>query len=379
MITLRSGGTSVSAAIVRQLCRLFVKPALTHFPLWRPLLWLLPLIDLVARVLPRPRAIELQRIGGGTWHAELVCPLGQVDPRGAIVYFHGGAFLFGGVASHRRIVARLAELTGLPVLSVGYRQLPFGLLDDAIADSVAAHDWLVDVGIDPATVVLVGDSAGGHLAFATALELKRMGRVRPAGIVGLSPWLDFDDSTKLMHPNVERDVAIPAVRLAPVARLCVGSEEVHPERSPVNADLTGLPPVLMHCSADEVLRHDAELMAERLEAAGVPCSLDIWAGMVHAFPILGKALKESRTALDELGAFVHRAIVAGPQDQRAPVGSLAARLEQARPGAVPMPVAAAVPADPFPPLPPERPVVTDRRALPGRRAGGDSRVEGVVA
>jgi acetyl esterase/lipase len=354
-----------------------VRPALTHVPLWRPMLWLLPLVDLVARVLPRPRAVELQRIGGDTWHAELVCANGKIDPRGAIVYFHGGAFLFGGVASHRRIVARLAELTGLPVLSVGYRQLPFGLLHDAIEDSVAAHDWLVDLGIDPSTVVLVGDSAGGHLAFATALELKRLGRERPAGIVGLSPWLDFDHTAKLTHPNAVRDVAIPATRLAPVARLCVGSEDVHPDRSPVNADLDGLPPVLMHCSADEVLRHDAELMAERLEAAGVPVLLNVWPGMVHAFPILGKALKESRTALQELAGFVER--VNGPAGVPVPTGSLAARLEEARPDVVTLPRAVRAREDPFPPLPPERPVTPGRRVLPCQRPGGDNRVEGVVA
>jgi acetyl esterase/lipase len=208
----------------------------------------------------------------------------------------------------------------------------------------------------------VGDSAGGHLAFATALELKRLGRAQPAGIVGLSPWVDFDHTAKLTHPNVVRDVAIPAARLAPVARLCVGSEDVHPDRSPVNAELAGLPPVFMHCAADEVLRHDAELMAARLDAAGVPCTLNIWAGMVHAFPILGDVLKESRLALDELAGFVDRVTAAEP------VRPLAVRLERARPDAVPAAVAPLGALDPFPPLPPERSAVAGRRALPSQRA-----------
>jgi acetyl esterase/lipase len=89
-----------------------------------------------------------------------------------------------------------------------------------------------------------------------------------------------------------------------IARQINGTDVIDPLRSPVNAVLTGLPPSLLMCAADEVLRHDAELMTERLEAAGVPVDLHIWEGQVHAFPVLAHLLPESRRALDLISEFV---------------------------------------------------------------------------
>jgi acetyl esterase/lipase len=378
MTTHRSGGTSVRAALVRVGCRVLVRPTLAHFPLWRPLLRLLPLIDVLCRAFPHPRTVEWQRIKGDTWEADLVCPVGKTDPRGAVVYFHGGAFLFGGLASYRRIVSRLSENTGLPVLSVGYRKLPRAVLDDSIQDGISAFDWLTALGIEPGSVVLAGDSAGGHLAFATALELQRRGYDRPAGIVGLSAWLDFDPTDKLAHPNARRDVAIPAARLERVARLCLGGEEVDPARSPVNADLRGLPPVLLHCAEDEVLRHDSEVMAKRLASAGVPHQLHVWPGMIHAFPILGKLLPESRAVLSEVSAFVVEAATRPRQQEEPVLSDLAARLLSARAETAPLPVPPPTRVDPFPPVPtaPRRVASGRRAAVPGQRRS--SRLEGIV-
>ena len=82
---------------------------------------------------------------------------------------HGGAFLLCGTATHRRIVERLAARTGMTVLSVNYRQLPDGRLADSLSDCSEAYQWLLDHGHPAHRIVLAGDSAGGHLAFATAL------------------------------------------------------------------------------------------------------------------------------------------------------------------------------------------------------------------
>jgi acetyl esterase/lipase len=169
----------------------------------------------------------------------------------------------------------------------------------------------VRTGYPASRVVLVGDSAGGHLAFATALRLRDDGTGTPAGIVGLSPWLDFDHMAKVRHHNARRDAYVPSRRLRRAARLVVGA---HPElhHSPVNADLRGMPPVLLICGEGEVLRVDAELMVDRLEAAGVASTLQIWEGQVHAFPVLADLIPESRAALDEIAAFTTAAVAASP-------------------------------------------------------------------
>jgi len=306
-VVFHPGGKSFKARLIHLLTRLFVWTTLSYWPMRGPLARLMVVPELVLRLLPRLRSTQFVPVDGDDWRAELVQRRGEHTKPGALLYLHGGAFLFCGLATHRRVVEVLALRTGLPVLSVQYRQLPVGLLDDSIADALQAYRWLVAQGHDPRSIVCVGDSAGGHLAFALALKLRELGLPAPAGVVGLSPWLDFDSTLKSAHPNARRDVMIPHRRLDRAGRRVTATPNgmvIDPTRSPVNAVLTGFPPVQLHCAQDEVLRHDSELMADRLAAAGVPCTLHIWEGQVHAFPVLADALPESRAANKLIAQFV---------------------------------------------------------------------------
>ncbi|MBB5918287.1 acetyl esterase/lipase [Nocardia transvalensis] len=315
MYEYRPGGRGVRAAVIRGLCRIFVLPTLRWWPLRGPLARLMPLVDVVFRPVPRLAGTEYEPVRGAGWRGELVRPCDAATGGGAILYLHGGAFLFCGLASHRRIVERLALRTGLPVLSVAYRHLPKQRLDVSIADATDAFGWLVARGVPAESIVCIGDSAGGHLAFALAFHAARTGAGRPAGVVAMSPWLDFDNAAKSAHDNARRDVFIPATRLDRVAALLTGSEHsaaIDPLRSPVNLDPGVLPPVLIQCAEDEVLRCDAELMADRLSAAGIENTLQIWQGQVHAFPVLADLLPESRAALDDIAAFTTRVLPTPP-------------------------------------------------------------------
>ncbi|HEX3789540.1 MAG TPA: alpha/beta hydrolase [Pseudonocardiaceae bacterium] len=318
-------GNSAQSWLVFRAARLMLRPLLTYWPLTRWGLLPLPLVDSVAGLLPPPRGVRFERVGFTGFHAEWVWAEGVVRPDetdnpgsgGAVLYFHGGAFLACGLATHRREVARISAACGLPVLSVGYRQLPTVGLAGSLQDCRAVYDWLLEQGLDPARIVFAGDSAGGYLAFATALAARDAGLVLPGGIVALSPWLDLDATAKQAHPNAALDAYAPASRLPTLAALLAGLD-ADPGLSPVNQDLTGLPPVLIMAAEHEMLRCDAELMTERLATAGVPCALQIWAGQVHAFPVLGNLLPESRAAIEEIGAFVRRIVTprtrTGPTD-----------------------------------------------------------------
>lgn len=301
------GRPSRRSLVVRTAARAVAKPVMTFHPVSGPIAPLRHVIDLGARALPRLPSTRLERIRGKDWAGELVTPRGGATGDGAIVYFHGGAFLFCGLATHRRIVERLALRTGLPVLSVGYRQHGKGNVETSIADCVDATNWMIERGHAPEHVVLAGDSAGGHLAFAVALEATSQG-IDLAGVVGLSPWLEFDNTERSLHANARRDHYIPTKRLQRIACTVTGKAILDPQLSPVNRDLTGLPPSLIMCAADEILRFDAELMAERLDAAGVPIDLHVWAGQVHAFPVLGELLPESSRALDLIADFVEESV-----------------------------------------------------------------------
>jgi acetyl esterase/lipase len=312
---------SVRARLVFAAARLMVRPLLTYWPLTGWGIWPLSLLETAAGLLPAPCGVRVERVDFGGFVGEWVrpTPIEDTDEPGAVLYFHGGAFVTCGVATHRYEVALIAQACGLPVLSVAYRQLPTVRLSGSVEDCLSVYRTLLAEGFDPARIVLAGDSAGGHLAFATALAAQAEELPRPAGIVALSPWLDFDSTAKLAHPNAARDAYAPVARLAELVRLLDAGQD---SSSPVNQDLTGLPPVLIVTAESEMLRCDAELMAQRLAAADVPVTLQVWAGQVHAFPVLGNLLPESRAAIQGVATFI-RDLIAPATKNRPDLTALA--------------------------------------------------------
>ncbi len=313
MIEHRIGTTRRSDA-VHAMSKLTLGPVMKWGPLLPSTMKLFPMIERVADRLPRSGRTTHQRVVTRDWCGELVTPIDGTTSDGAILYLHGGAFLACGTATHRRIVERLAWRTGMAVLTVAYRQLPAGTLEHSLEDAEDAFRWLTRNGHPAHHIVLAGDSAGGHLAFATAIRMRDAG-LRPAGVVGLSPWLDFDHRPKAAHHNARRDAYIPVRRLRRVGRMAVGSR-VEEHHSPVNADLTDLPPSLILVGADEVLRVDAELMAERLLDAGVQCTLQVWEGQVHAFPVLADLNPESLAAIEEIASFTRTSVAQAARGRR---------------------------------------------------------------
>lgn len=307
-------GASVRSWLVFRAARMVLRPLLTHWPLTSWGILPLALVDTAAELLPPPRGARFERVTIAGCQAEWATT-DDTAPDGAVLYFHGGAFVTCGLATHRPAAARIAAASGLPVLSVAYRQLPAVRLAGSVGDCFAGYRWLLERGIDPKRIVLAGDSAGGHLVFSTALAARAAGLPLPAGIVALSPWLDLDSTSKQSHPNAARDAYAPVGRLPALARLLTGAVETDPELSPVNQDLTGLPPVLIITAESEMLRCDAELMAQRLGAAGVPCVLQVWDGQVHAFPVLGNLIPESRAAITEIGGFIRQLVDTTPMSE----------------------------------------------------------------
>lgn len=240
------------------------------------------------------------RLGGVT--VEMVrrkdCTADLAD--GVIFYTHGGGFFCCGLDSHLHVVARLARQTRLPVVHVDYRQYPQARVDGSIRDCLDAYRWLLAEGADPAKVVFAGDSAGGFLAFATTLAAQQAGLAAPAGVVGISPWLELDGTARLTHENNSRDAI--AVGLPGVAD-CVEPEDGS-DPSPVNGRLDSFPPSLIVAAEPEILRCDAERMHDALTRVGRPCTLRVWPAQLHAFPALFPFLPESRAAFDLIVGFV---------------------------------------------------------------------------
>jgi acetyl esterase/lipase len=226
----------------------------------------------------------------------------------AILYFHGGAFLTCGLNTHRRLVSRISYATGQPVLNVGYRQMPHEPIDESISDGVDGFQWLLDQGYRAEDITLAGDSAGGYLAFSVARAVIDKGLGRPAGIVALSPLLDFDPAGKQAHRNAHR---CQVFTLNAVAKLTEVSLRMDSRRGitsrrvdPVNMPLADMPPVMIHVGSRELLMADAELMANRLVSAGVSCDLQVWEKQIHVFQAAASWVPEARAAIEQIGTFI---------------------------------------------------------------------------
>lgn len=291
--------------------RIIVKNIVRAWAIQPNLHWPLGYVDDMAGLLQHfPSAASIEPVQLDGCAAEWVRAPG-VSSRRAILYLHGGAFLTCGLNTHRSLVTRLSKEADAAVLTVGYRKLPSHQIADAIEDGMCGLRWLQDRGYDGDRLVVAGDSAGGYLAFMITLAAIRTGQLRPAGIAVISPFTDADPARKLRHRNARRCSMFTRGALSMFARY-LGEVRVptgdgtsaRKVESPVDADLSSLPPVAIHASSDELLMPDAELMAERLQFSGVRCDLHLWDGQIHDFPLAADVLPEGRRAIRYLGDFV---------------------------------------------------------------------------
>lgn len=269
--------------------------------------------EIAAIPLRPPRGTHMRRVSFPDFRAEWVGHRGHSSPEdpaaGAILYFHGGAFVAGGLHSHRRLVARIARDSGVPVLNVDYRQLPKAGITETYADGLHAYEYLLATGFAADKIVLAGDSAGGGIAFAIALALREKGLPMPAGIAALSPWANLDPDPHRQHPNNRRDAMLSTKILAMSAVTGLADAgALDPAWSPVNHDFTGLPPVLIQMGSEEVLLPDAELLSLRCANAGVPYTFQIWEKGIHVFQAAADVIPEAREALADVVQFVREVV-----------------------------------------------------------------------
>lgn len=278
--------------------RFIVKNAVRAWAVQPDLQWPFESLDQFAGLLPYRSSAKVEPVRLDDCDAEWIHA--RKSSKRAILYLHGGAFLTCGLNTHRALVTRLSKAADAAVLNIAYRMLPSHRISDAIDDGLSGLRWLVRRGYDTDQIVVAGDSAGGYLAFMTALAAIRDHLGTPAGVATVSPLTDADPAEKLGHRNARRCSMFPSAALSVFARYLRRTQVI----SPVDADLSPLPPVTIHASSDELLLPDAELMAQRLQTAGIRCDLHLWDGQIHDFPLAADVLPEGRRAIRYLGDFV---------------------------------------------------------------------------
>jgi monoterpene epsilon-lactone hydrolase len=226
------------------------------------------------------------------WAVPHDAPEGRV-----IMLIHGGGFVSGSIWTHRKLYAHVAKAVGARALIVSYPMAYEAPHPGPLNAVLAAYEWLLET--EPEDVMVGGDSAGGGLALTLQLAARERGLALPHASYLISPWVDMEVTAT--DPGTDALFDVPWVKQMAGAFLA-GTDPRDPLANPLYGDLTGLSPVYIQAGGAELLLHDAQLLAERLEQAGVPVCLDVVPDMQHTFQMMAGRAPEADAAIARVAA-----------------------------------------------------------------------------
>ena len=236
---------------------------------------------------------------------EWVSPPDGPKTQRVIYYLHGGGYISGSAKSCRPITATMARLSQARVFGLDYRLAPEHLFPAGVDDAVAGYRCLLSNGIDPRSIAIVGDSAGGGMTLAVALRIRGTGEPLPACLVCLSPWTDMTGTSDSLTANSDRDSMFVGEDIERYAGVYLGDHSRQdPLASPLLADLSRLPPLLIQVGRDEVLLDDARSLHAKVIAAGGSSELHIYDDVPHGWHYGAPFVPETGQALREVAEFI---------------------------------------------------------------------------
>jgi epsilon-lactone hydrolase len=264
-------------------------------------------LDEVGSVWKAADDIRLEPVDIGGLKAEFSIAPGS-DPSRVLLFFHGGGFCSGSIASHRRMVTEAGRAARMRTLAVGYRLAPEHPFPAAHEDAMTAWNYLIGQGIAAQRVIVGGDSAGGNLTIALINRLRAAGEAPPACAWLVSPWTDLTMSGASLALKDAVDPIIHKSYLEELAKAYVppSVDRRDPVISPLFSELRGFPPTLIQVGSAETLLDDATRLAAALAVADVAITLQVWPQMIHAWPLWNAKLEDGRRALAQAGEFMNR-------------------------------------------------------------------------
>jgi monoterpene epsilon-lactone hydrolase len=237
---------------------------------------------------------------GGVPTAEIT--VDGIEPRHVVLYFHGGVYVMSDAFLVAGLASQVGRRTHAKVISVDYRLAPEHPYPAAVDDALAAYQALLHNGIAPSDIAFAGESAGGGLAIATLVNARDHGLALPAAAFVMSPYVDLTLSGTTMETKRDVDPLLSRELLQPrVTDYTSGQDAALGLISPVFADLSGLPPLIIQAGSHEVLLDDAVRLAQQAATADVEVTLDITPRVPHVFQAYSPILDEAAAALDRAG------------------------------------------------------------------------------
>lgn len=291
---------SIRSFIIRQISKQYMK----NVNPYRSVHDLRRGFEMRAGALPPARGVTVRKENIDGINCDLHVPAGCEDAP-LIYYLHGGAYMMGSPSTHRRLVSFIARAAGMRAILPEYRLAPENRFPAALEDSLRVWRALLRGGASPQDIAIGGDSAGGNLTMATLLSLRDAGEPLPAACFLMSPWLDLagdgeSHSTRSKFDPWFKSEYLPVV----VSRFCDEEQIRYPLVSPVMADASELPPILIQVGDHEILLSDSTRLADNIKAAGGRVDLHIWPNMWHLFQFFVGQMPESRKAVEDIARFL---------------------------------------------------------------------------
>jgi acetyl esterase/lipase len=255
----------------------------------------------LASAQPLPAGVTVTAAAlGGVPTAEIT--VDGIEPRHVVLYFHGGVYVMGDAFQAADLASQVGRRTRAKVISVDYQLAPEHPYPAAVDDALAAYQALLRGGTAPSDIAFAGESAGGGLAVATLVNARDHGLPLPAAAFAMSPYADLTLAGATMETKRESDPLLSRELFQPrVTDYAAGQDAALGLISPIFADLSGLPPLIIQAGTHEVLLDDAIRLARQAATADVEVTLDITPRVPHVFQAYYPILDEAAAALDRAG------------------------------------------------------------------------------
>lgn len=213
-----------------------------------------------------------------------------------LLYFHGGGYTFHAGVS-KRFAAMLAHHTGASLFAPDYRLTPEHPHPAQSDDAFSAWKYMCEKH-EPENMVVIGDSAGGHMALMLLQRLKAESLSQPSLCIGLCPWTDIGDRGKSLQENNRYDLVQGWMALQFGEWLDPAGTFGREALSPIYHDYSGLAPIYLQTGGREVLRDMIMEFHDQQKAKGANVTLDVWHDMPHDFQAYDNYKTSSAQSLD---------------------------------------------------------------------------------